>query len=283
MPKESTLKTMIVALVVCVTASILVASAAVLLRPIQERNRAIDRKKNILIAAGLVQEGERTDAETIERLFEKIEVRAVDLTTGKFVDDADMNLVESGALMKDPSQSTTLDAEKDIAKVRRMANLQPVYLFREGKRIERIILPIRGKGLWSTILGYIALDADGNTVQGITFYSHAETAGLGAEIDNPAWKQKWIGKRVFETDEINGKDTDLKDTDLKDAASTKASTPVIQVIKGCVDTSETNVQKDHQIDGISGATLTGRGVTNLVRFWLGPDGFGPMLKQLRKN
>lgn len=271
MPKENVLKTMFVALVVCVSASILVASAAVLLRPLQEANRAIDRKKNILIAAGLIEEGDRPDGAEIERLFKQVEVRAVNLSTGDFVDDANLALVESGGLLKDPSQSTTLTEEQDIASVRRLANLQPVYLIRDGEQVTRIVLPIRGKGLWSTILGYIALDADGNTVEGITFYSHAETAGLGAEIDNPAWKQKWVGKQIFD---LRGQGDVVEEGQL---------VPVIEVLKGRVDTSSQNDQLHHQVDGISGATLTSRGVMNLVRFWLGPDGFGPMLKQLREN
>lgn len=271
MSKESTLRTMLVALIVCVSASILVASAAVFLRPLQEANQATDRKKNILIAAGLIREGDRPDRGEIEQLYENVEVRVVDLASGNFVDDTDVALVESGGIMKDPSQCTNLTAEQDIALVRRLAKLQPVYQVRDDAgHVSRIVLPIRGKGLWSTILGYIALDADGNTVQGITFYSHAETAGLGAEIDNPAWKQKWVGKKIFDL----GNEASVVEDDLP--------LPVIEVVKGSVNTSETNSQLSYQVDGISGATLTSRGVMNLVRFWLGPDGFGPMLTQMRK-
>ena len=270
MSKESTLKTMFVAFAVCVTASILVASAAVFLRPIQDANRAIDRKKNILIAAGLIKEGDSPSGNEVEQIFEKVEVRIVDLASGNFVEDADTALVESGGLLKDPSQSINLTTEEDIAKIQRMAKLQPVYLVRDGERISRMVLPIRGKGLWSTILGYIALDGDANTVQGITFYSHAETAGLGAEIDNPVWKQKWVGKEIFDL----GSEGDV--------VKNGQPVPVIEVIKGSVDTSEKNSRLSHQIDGISGATLTSRGVMHLVRFWLGPHGFGPMLQQMRK-
>ena len=132
-----------------------------------------------------------------------------------------------------------------------------------------MILPIYGKGLWSTLYGFIAVDADGQTIRGITFYEHGETPGLGGEVENPAWKALWPGKSAFSAEEIKGSSLD------------HLPTPIIQVAKGQV-TSET-VQAEHKVDGLSGATITSNGVTALVRYWLGPDGFGSYLHQLRSE
>ena len=134
-----------------------------------------------------------------------------------------------------------------------------VHLFREDGRLKRIILPVHGKGLWSTMYGFLALAPDGQTIESLAFYEHAETPGLGAEIDNPRWKAKWVGKLVFD----------------------KEGQPRIEVIKGTVDPDHPDAH--HQVDGISGATITGRGVRNLVHYWLGDQGYGPALDKLRQK
>ena len=110
--------------------------------------------------------------------------------------------------------------------------------------------------MWSTLYGFISVQADGNTVSGITFYEHQETAGLGGEVDNPRWKGLWPGKKIYDE---NG-----------DVA--------LEVIKGSVVLGSSSA--DYQVDGLSGATLTSRGVTNLLEYWLGNQAFGPVLKDL---
>jgi Na+-transporting NADH:ubiquinone oxidoreductase subunit C len=125
--------------------------------------------------------------------------------------------------------------------------------------IEKVILPIYGKGLWSTLYGFLALGKDLNTVEGITFYEHGETPGLGGEVDNPNWKALWKGKMAFDD----------------------AGTVALTVIKGKVDPSEENAR--YQIDGLSGSTLTTRGLDAMVKFWLGDQGYGAFLKQLKKD
>ncbi len=131
-----------------------------------------------------------------------------------------------------------------------------VYIVVEEGKTSKFILPIYGRGLWSTMYGFMALDRDLKTIRGFTFYEHGETPGLGGEVDNPRWKATWEGKRAFD-DEWNLK---------------------IQVIKGRVDSSSS--EAIYQVDGLSGSTITTRGVNNLVRFWLGEDGYGPFLKKL---
>ena len=118
-----------------------------------------------------------------------------------------------------------------------------------------IILQIRGYGLWGTLYGYIAIKDDFNTVSGIEFYEHKETPGLGAEVDNPKWKASWKGKKIYKDNEV-----------------------VLSVIKGKVD--ESDLQSSYKVDGLSGATITSRGVTNMVSYWFGESGYSQLLREL---
>ena len=154
--------------------------------------------------------------------------------------------------------SQQLTGEQDIASIRRRADYSTVYVVENTDgSIKTLILPIHGYGLWSTLYGFMALESDLQTVVGLGFYQHAETRGLGGEVDNPNWKAQWQGKVVYD---------ESGDVD-------------ISVIKGSVDPN--SPKAEHQIDGLAGATLTSRGVESLVRFWLGEDGFGPFLDHLR--
>jgi Na+-transporting NADH:ubiquinone oxidoreductase subunit C len=111
-------------------------------------------------------------------------------------------------------------------------------------------------GLWGTLYGYIALAADTQTVRGITFYQHKETPGLGGEVDNARWKALWPGRKVYDA----------------------RGRPILNVKKGRAGPVESD---PHNVDGLSGATITSRGVGHLVRFWLGEEAFGPYLKKVR--
>jgi Na+-transporting NADH:ubiquinone oxidoreductase subunit C len=250
---ESIRNTLIVAFSLCIVCSVLVSAAVVMLQPVQEVNKALDRKRNILAAAGMLVEGE-----SIEEQFKQIDTRLVDLRTGKFADDAqDLNKYDQRKAAKDPELSEALSDEQDIAKIGRREQYSLVYLVQDPQgAIEKVILPIRGYGLWSTMYGFIALDADANTVAGIGFYEQGETPGLGGEVDNPRWKAFWPGKQVYRDGEVQ-----------------------IGLIKGSVDPAAANAK--WEVDGLAGATLTSRGVTNLVHFWLGENGFEPFLNKLR--
>lgn len=129
----------------------------------------------------------------------------------------------------------------------------PVYLVKDGAEIEQVILPVEGAGLWATMYGFLAVENDGNTVLGLQFYEHGETPGLGDGVDKPAWRAQWRGKKLYDA----------------------SGNPQIEVIKGpAPDDSE------YQIDGLAGATLTGRGVSEFVRYWISDEGYGPYLKSL---
>lgn len=248
---DSTSKTIIVALALCIVCSVIVSTAAVMLRPAQQANKDLDRKTNILAAAGMWQEGV-----SVEEQFSSISTRAVDMATGKFTDAVDVVTYDQRKAAKNPAMSDDL-GDADLAKIGRLAKYMVVYVVEGDAGIEKIILPIKGYGLWSTLYGFVALESDLNTVAGLGFYEHAETPGLGGEVDNPAWKAKWVGKQSY------------------DAENQQALT----VIKGTVDSSRPEAV--HQIDGLSGATLTSRGVDNLIKFWMGEQGFAPFLANLR--
>ena len=249
---ETLSRVLTVALGLCIVCSVVVSTAAVALKPQQQANKARDLKRNILMAGGLY-DPERS----VEEQFVSIQPRVVDIDSGVFVDDVDPALFDQRKSAKDPAQSRTLSGTEDRAKILRRENRAVVYLVNdEAGALDRIILPIRGYGLWSTLYGFVALESDANTIVGLGFYEHAETPGLGGEVDNPSWKAKWSGKLAYKNGDV-----------------------AISVLKGAVNPAAADAQ--WQVDGLSGATLTTKGVHNLVQYWLGDDGFAPLLGNLR--
>lgn len=252
MAKDTVQKTLLVALALCVVCSLVVSTAAVSLKPAQEANKLLDRKRNILAAAGLLEEGVSVDQQ-----FEQVTTRVVDLTTGQFADDIDPSDFDQSKAAKDPQLSIEL-GEDDVAGIGRRENYSLVYLVRKEGQLDKVILPVRGYGLWSTLYGFLALENDGNTIAGLGFYEHGETPGLGGEVDNPRWKALWHGKEVYKQGDV-----------------------AIHLIKGSVNPNAPGA--DYQVDGLAGATLTSKGVTHLVQFWLGEMGFKPFLMNLQKG
>ncbi|MAC13103.1 MAG: Na(+)-translocating NADH-quinone reductase subunit C [Alcanivorax sp.] len=251
--KESVGKTLLVAFLVCVVCGVVVATAAVSLRPVQSKNQLLDKRMNILQAAGLYQPG--VDVNTV---FKSIERRFVDIDTGEYVEMPESYDQRKAA--KDPQRSERLSGKEDIAGIKSQANVAEVFLARgDDGDLSRIILPVHGYGLWSTLYGFLALEPDANTVSGLGFYEHGETPGLGGEVDNPKWKALWEGKKLY------GEQGEVE----------------IQVVKGAVDSKTPNAE--HKVDGLAGATLTSNGVSNLLRFWVGENGFGPYLKRMQQG
>lgn len=252
MSNDSILKTVLVATAICIVCSVLVSSAAVGLKPIQEFNKALETKKNILKAADLMEPGV-----SIDDAFKKITIEIVDLKTGELKSGPQFKNYDQRKAAKDPDLSIRIPGDEDLAGIKRRAKFANVYLVKEQGNIETIILPIHGKGLWSTMYAFIALEGDTNTVKGYTFYEHAETPGLGGEVDNPSWQKQWVGKKIFDS-------------------SWKLA---VDILKGKVDPSKPKAI--HQVDGLSGATLTTVGVEDFMLYWLGENGFGPYLAKLR--
>lgn len=251
---ESTSKTLLVAFSLSLVCAVFVSAAAVMLKPVQEVNQALDRKRNILAAAGMLEEGR-----SVEEQFSQISTRIVDLRTGRFSDAEDPLKYDQRRAAKSPSQSEKLSEEQDVAKIGRREHYSVVYVVENDTGgIDKVILPVRGYGLWSTLYGFIAVEADANTIAGLGFYQHGETPGLGGEVDNPRWIAFWPGKEVY------------RDGDV-----------AVSLIKGSVDPASANAP--WQVDGLAGATLTSKGVTNLLHFWLGENGFQPFLNNLRNG
>ena len=241
---ESIGKTLTVVVALCLVCAIIVSFASVQLRPLQQANKTQDIQKNILAAAGI------TAVENISDTFNaKIEARVVDMQTGEFV-ETDPNSFDFEKSKFDQKISFALKAEgiKDTAGIQRMTKESPVYISKKADgSTDAIILPIQGYGLWGVMYGFLALESDGETVKDINFYKHNETPGLGGEIQNPQWTAKWGGKELP------------------------------------IDVVKSGAKNEHQIDGLSGATLTSNGVDHTVDFWTGENGFGPFLEKVRKG
>ncbi|MEM8946991.1 MAG: Na(+)-translocating NADH-quinone reductase subunit C [Planctomycetota bacterium] len=255
--------TLLVALILCVACSVLVSSAAVGLRSMQDANKKLDQQRNVLLAAG-VDVDSMSAADIVEMFNDesKVERQLIDLSTGAPVDiesaGIDPATYDPKKAAKTPALSQRVNASGGPTPgVSRREKYAFVYTIKDAEAGDQIVLPIYGKGLWSTLYGFLALKEDVRTVGGITFYEHKETPGLGGEVDNPSWKAKWPEKQLFDGDW--GVD--------------------FAVIKGEVDPG--NAKAAHQVDGLSGATITSRGVSNLVQYWVGPDGFGKFLEQQR--
>jgi len=250
LPADSPQRAFAIVIAVCIVCSVLVSGAAVMLQPIQKVNELRIKQRQILQSAGLYERGR----DVVEQ-FAAITPRMVNLETGAYLEVSDPLAFDIVRASRDPAVSQPVSAQLDVAKIRRRPARMPVYLVERNGAIETVVLPVHGYGLWSTMYGFLALDGGGRVVKGISFYQHAETPGLGAEIDNPAWQRLWVGKRALAPD----------------------GAVLLEVIKG----TPRGEQAAWQVDGIAGATITARGVNNLVHYWLGEQGYGPYLARLR--
>ncbi|MCI5194380.1 MAG: Na(+)-translocating NADH-quinone reductase subunit C [Candidatus Electrothrix sp. AU1_5] len=261
MNKEKTASAFLAVMVLAFVCSVLVTGAAVGLRPRQEANRTLDQKKNILRAAGLYQGKEGTGkGGDVDTLFQQVETKIIRLADGSFVPPEELDPATFHQLRStlDNTTSRKLSKEEDKAGLGRQEKFSMVYLVNKGGQLDKVILPIRGKGLWSTMYGYVALAADLSTISGITFYEHGETPGLGGDIANPDWQAGWQGKQLYAPDNPEGLE----------------GQPVLEIVKG-------HGTGPYQVDGVSGATLTMNGVNNLMQFWFGEHGFGPFLQRYK--
>ncbi len=258
--RDSLSYTFLVATTLCVGCSLAVSAAAVALRKPQEENKLLDRQRNILDAAGLALgekgyvAGELSKSE-VAKLYERVEERLVNLETGEYESGLDPAKYDPRDAAKKEGSSHEINDPTFNIGIERREKVARVFLIRDPKthEIAQVVLPVYGKGLWSTLYGYLAVKKDVQTVQGLTFYEHAETPGLGGEDDNPGWKAQRVGLKLYDE---NGK-------------------PAAAVAKGPAPADST-----HLVDGLSGATITSRGVTNLIGYWTGPDGYGEYLKKL---
>src|SRR5690554_5019228 len=229
--KDTVARTLLVALVLSVFFSVVVSTAAVMLRPAQIQNQNLDIKSNILSAAGMLEPG--MSVEDIEQTFARFDVRLVDFESGEYVEPSSVGVDDSMKYdmyraASDPGMSTTIPSSEDKAGIKRRPDVGKIYTLRENDELVRVVLPVHGYGLWSTLYGFISLEGDLNTIEGLGFYAHAETPGLGGEVDNPRWKQQWVGKELY----------DEGDTE-----------PQIQLVKGGVNAGTRD--QEHKVDALS--------------------------------
>ena len=250
MSKDSVGRVLLVAFTLCAVCAIIVSSTAVGLHDLQEENKALDLKRNVLLAAGAIKPGESVDKQKIEEIFAGFTPKLVELGTGRVLEASPEELASFDLKreLKDPSAIVRIPPEKDIANIKIRAKRALIYERQDGS----VILPIYGLGLWSTMYGYLAVAPDRNTLQGLVYYEQGETPGLGGEVDNPIWRAQFPGKKIFDE---HGKYQ-------------------LEVLKGAGNRLDA-----YKADGLSGATITTRGVNNMLEYWLGPDCFGPFLQK----
>jgi Na+-transporting NADH:ubiquinone oxidoreductase subunit C len=236
----------------------MVSFAAVSLHDRQEENKRLHRLKSVVAAGHLAEDGAHLTAAEIDSFFlapgDEVPVQEKPVLVSHILDLKEQELTDEDPVAFNPDVVPSAPAPpgnpaglKDVPE-----RVKVFYVYRNGE-VSSIILPVWGKGLWSTLYGYMAIDAsDFSTVQGLTYYEHGETPGLGGEVDNPAWKQKWVGRRIFDGARV-----------------------AIEVIKGSAPPA---AEAPYKIDGLSGATLTSRGVSYMLKFWFGDDGYGPFLQ-----
>ena len=260
MPKtDSTRYTILFAIAVCVVCALLVAVSAVGLRERQEANALIYRQKNVLYAAGLVRPDEDVTERELKKIFDdNIQVRLVDLAAGELATNAalDPRTYDQRKAKNDPQLGRP--APPNHAGVSRLPVYGTVYFVVKNGTVDQVVLPIEGVGMWGTLYGFLALDRDGNTVRGLTYYDQKETPGLGGEVGNPKWQARWNGRKVYNQD----------------------WEPTLVVVKGSAGPPD---EDPLHVDGLSGATITSNGVSRLTAFWMSKDGWGPFLKRFRAD
>lgn len=255
--RHSVAYTLAFATAICVVCGLLVSTSAVSLADRQQANIALDKRRNVLLAAGLIKADEQLTRDEINARFETVKAIGIDLATGEPAEGIDPLTFNQQKEMATPATSTA--APPNPAQVKRLPNHSVVYqVMGDGGKVKMLVFPVEGKGLWSTLYGFLALDADLVTIRGLTFYQHGETPGLGGEVDNPLWKALWPGRKAFN----------------------ESGEPAITVIKGSAGPPS---EDPLHVDGLSGATITSRGVTYLIQFWLGEHGFGPYIEKFRAS
>ncbi len=257
MQRNSSLYTILFATAMCVVCGILVSSAAVSLLERQEFNAALDKRTKVLEAAGFIAPKEKVTAERVDELFQNIETVALDMATKAEAPDFDLEGYDQVKATGDPAKS--LEAPANNAAIQRVPKYAQIFKVKDASgNVDMLVLPIEGLGLWGTLYGYIAVDPGDNQVRGITYYKHKETPGLGGEVDNPLWKGRWPDRKIYDDGAVGG-------------------AVALEVIKGSAGSVE---ETPYRVDGLSGATITGRGVTNMIHFWLGPEGFGQYIEAI---
>ena len=258
MAGESNRQAFLVVFAVAVVCAALVSASVVLLRPIQLQNAMLEQSRNVMQLTGLLEDGVPDD-ETLLALFRSLDARVVDIDAGTFDDTMDPYGFNQRRAASREESSTAVPAEYDVARLGRRSQHAVVYLVWQGDELDRIILPIRGAGMWSMIFGFIALEADLNTLAAATFYEQGETPGLGDRITHADWLSQWVGRRVYDAQ----------------------GEPAFGIGPGRIEAGSSAAV--HRVDALSGATVTADAVAAMMHYWLGPHGFQPLLRNLASS
>ncbi|MDF1855944.1 FMN-binding protein [Pseudooceanicola sp.] len=248
-PNDNRGKTIFVAVLVAATCSAFVTGATVLLRPIQAANRAAEtqlRLEALISAIPGMQELLAADASA------KLSTVVVDLDTGMAAREVTPATLD--AALQEADNYRPLDAAADIAGIGTRPRYVQIYILRRDDQVQTAIFPVIGSGYNGPIEAMIALTGDMNTIAGLAVTQQSETPGLGARIEEPTWQAGFQG------------------TVIRDPSGAMK----FAVARGPAVSS-------YEVDGITGASRTGRGVTQMVRFWLGPDGYGPVIEAIRRQ
>jgi Na+-transporting NADH:ubiquinone oxidoreductase subunit C len=256
MNNDSPQKALLVVFLVALVCSILVSVAAVILKPIQLKNQLVERSRNVVALTGLVREDTALTDDELLRAVEQLDIRVIDIDAGRFEPNMNATDIDARAAVKDAELSSAIPGADDLARLGRRSRYEVVYLVWNGAALSRIIFPISGQGMWSTIYGYIALESDLNTVAAVSFYEQAETAGLGDQVQDPGWLAQWQGRRLFDD---QGTFRFRTGPDNIDPSSPAAA---------------------YQVDSLSGATVTSDAVTQMIAYWFGAHGYRSLLDYL---
>lgn len=259
MNKDSPQRAILVVLLTALVCSGLVSAAVVVLRPIQLNNQMLDRSRNIMQLTGMLQpDREASDKETLE-LYKSLDLRIVNIDSAAYEEGVDPVTFDQRRALHDPGLSVAIPVEQDLAKLGRRSRFVPVYLVWNEAGLDRVILPVQGNGMWSMLYGYIALEADLNTISGMTFYEQNETPGLGDQITHAHWLQQWRGRQIYD---FQGH-------------------PRFRVSEGVVEPGSATAE--YEVDAVTGATVTGHAVTSLMHYWFGPHGYQEFLLIMREH
>ena len=259
MDNNSPLKAIMVVTVTALVCSVLVTVAAVTLRPIQRAYEDLERIRFIVRVSGLSESVETMSDLEIIGAFQDLETRLVDLDRGAFDSSNNPDTFDAREAATDPQFRVVIPAELDVASLGTRSSLETVYLLRDGEALQRVILPIHGQGMWSTIYGFLALESDLNTIAALTISEQGETPGIGDVILNPEWQGRWQGRRLY---------------DEQHSLRFRISREVV-----AADTEDAS----YHVDGLAGATVTLNGVMNLMRYWFGPHGYSKFLQNLSET
>jgi Na+-transporting NADH:ubiquinone oxidoreductase subunit C len=259
MSKDSPRNAFLVVMITAIVCSSLVSAAVVVLRPIQLNNQLLDRSRNIMKLTGLLPGDRVVEDQEMLDLYRTLDVRIINIDEADFDSDMDPVTFDSRRAVGDPDLSVAIPADQDLANLGRRTRHAPVYMVWNEDKLNRVILPVRGNGMWSTLYGYIALQPDMNTISGMTFYEQNETPGLGDQITHEHWLAQWQGRQIYD---IDGKTR-------------------FRVNEGVVAPDSATAR--FEVDALTGATVTGDAVTSLVHYWFGPHGYKGFLLAMQEQ